>query len=54
MRCSGVNSSPKTAANPWSDALKAAVRGELLQLFEKVTSNGVVPAQAAIQERPRS
>lgn len=38
----------------WSDALKAAVRGELLQLFEKVTPNGVAAAQAGTQERPRS
>jgi ribonuclease P protein component len=31
----------------WSDALKAAVRGELQQLFERV----IVPAQAGRQER---
>ena len=35
----------KEFASAWSDALKAAVRGELLQLFERDTKT-VVPAQA--------
>ena len=42
----------------WSDALKSAVRGELLQLFEKVAAKAVspaakavTPAQAGAQER---
>ena len=41
----------------WSDALKQSVRGELVQLFEKIAGAGapapsaVVPAQAGIQDQ---
>jgi ribonuclease P protein component len=38
----------KEFPSAWSDALKTAVRGELLQLFERVASS-VVPAQAGTQ-----
>ena len=41
----------KEFPSAWSDALKAAVRGELLQLFERVASS-VVPAQAGTQGSP--
>ena len=37
----------KEFASAWSDALKASVRGELLQLFERASS--VLPAQAGTQ-----
>jgi ribonuclease P protein component len=44
----------KDFPSAWSDPLKAAVRGELLQLFErvaaKVTAPAVIPAQAGTQE----
>ena len=35
----------------WSDALKAAVRGELLQLFER--AQVVIPAKAGTQGSPQ-
>ncbi|MDB5913380.1 MAG: ribonuclease family protein [Ramlibacter sp.] len=46
----------KEFPSAWSDALKAVVRGELLQLFErvaaKVTADPVIPARAASQKTP--
>ena len=44
----------KDYPSAWSDALKASVRGELLQLFEKaarsvVPASSVIPAQAGVQ-----
>ena len=36
----------KDFPSAWSDALKASVRGELLQLFERASN--VIPAQAGI------
>jgi len=47
----------KDYPSAWSDALKAVVRGELVQLFEKASraappTHAVIPAQAGIQEAP--
>jgi ribonuclease P protein component len=43
----------KEYASAWSEPLKASVRGELLQLFERAVSSGqgvpAVPAKAGIQ-----
>ena len=44
----------KEFASAWSDALKASVRGELLQLFERASfvverASTVIPAQAGTQ-----
>ena len=45
----------KDFPSAWSDALKASVRGELLQLFGKVAaSSPVIPAQAGIQGVPEA
>ena len=41
----------KDYPSAWSDALKASVRGELLQLFEKV-ARGVIPAAPVIPASP--
>jgi hypothetical protein len=40
-----VDFARKDFPSAWSDALKASVRGELLQLFEKAATP-VIPAQA--------
>jgi ribonuclease P protein component len=39
----------KEFPSAWSDALKAAVRGELQQLFERVAQRAI-PAQAGLQQ----
>lgn len=41
----------KQFTSAWSDALKAAVRAELQQLFEQVTARAVIPAKAGTQDR---
>ena len=47
----------KDFPSAWSDALKASVRGELLQLFERasnaVPATHVIPAQAGIHKAAR-
>ena len=39
----------KDFVSAWSEPLKASVRGELLQLFERAAGEAAIPAKAGIQ-----